>query len=259
MDKERFLLQLERLLYDIPKEEREEALEYYRSYFEEAGVEKEATVLEELGSVQEIASSIKEGLSEGALQQDYLKYPPQLRNKKEKSQAGPEADTYEYGQNAGSYRRYYEDRTDAGRAGTSFGQEYKQYGDYKRYCGKDKSTKWLVAILVIVLTSPIWGSVASVLLGIAGVCIAVFICLGLFSVGGLIGGIICIVTGIVRLCAAAASQGLVLLGTGLFLIAGSGISVVLLVLLCGRLIPWTIHQATELFHKLADWCRRSLA
>ena len=91
MDKENFLLQLEKLLYNIPAEEREEALEYYRSYFEDAGEENEAMVLEELGSAQEIALSIKEGLSEGASREEYLKYPPQLRNKKEQSKAGPVA------------------------------------------------------------------------------------------------------------------------------------------------------------------------
>lgn len=259
MDKEKFLFQLERLLYDIPKEEREEALEYYRSYFEDAGEEMEATVLEELGPVQEIASSIKEGLSEGASREDYLKYPPQLRNKKEQSQTGPEKDTYEYGKHAGNYRRYYEDGTDTKQAGTSSGQEYKQYGDYKKYGGKERSTKWILIILAVVLTSPIWGSVASILFGIAGMCIAVFVGLGLFSVGGLIGGIVCIVVGIARLCVAAFVQGLILLGIGLLLVAGSGISVILLVLLCGKFIPWAVRQLTSLFHQLIDWCRRSLA
>lgn len=259
MNKENFLLQLERLLYDIPKEEREEALEYYRSYFEDAGEGMEAAVLEELGSVQEIAASIKEGLSVGASREDYLKYPPQLRNKKEQSQAGTEKDTYEYGKHAGNYRRYYEDETGTKNTGTSSDQEYQQYGHYKKYGGKDKSTKWILIILAIVLTSPIWGSVASALFGIAGMCIAVFVGLGLFSVGGLIGGIICIVIGITRLCVAAFVQGLVLLGTGLLLVAGSGISVILLVLLCGRFIPWAVRQLTSLFHQFIDWCRRSLA
>lgn len=228
MDKENFLLQLEKLLYNIPAEEREEALEYYRSYFEDAGEENEAMVLEELGSAQEIALSIKEGLSEGASREEYLKYPPQLRNKKEQS-------------------------------GTSSGQEYKQYGNYKKYEGKDKTTKWILLIVAAVVTLPIWGSIASFLLGIAGTCVAVLIGLGLFSIGGLVGGIICIVIGITRLCVAAFAQGLVALGAGLLLIAGSGISVVVLVLLCGKFVPWAVRQITDLFHKLVDWCRRSLA
>lgn len=259
MDKENFLLQLEKLLYNIPAEEREEALEYYRSYFEDAGEENEAMVLEELGSAQEIALSIKEGLSEGASREEYLKYPPQLRNKKEQSKAGPEADTYEYGKNAGNYRRYYEKGTSSSQSGTSSGQEYKQYGNYEKYEGKDKTTKWILLIIAAVVTLPIWGSIASFLLGIAGTCVAILIGLGLFSIGGLVGGIICIVIGITRLCVAAFAQGLVALGVGLLLIAGSGISVVVLVLLCGKFVPWAVRQITDLFHKLVDWCRRSLA
>ena len=44
MNREEFLSQLERLLYDIPAQEREEALEYYNGYFDDAGKEKEAEV-----------------------------------------------------------------------------------------------------------------------------------------------------------------------------------------------------------------------
>ena len=50
MNREEFLSQLERLLYDIPAQEREEALEYYNGYFDDAGKEKEAEVIQELGS-----------------------------------------------------------------------------------------------------------------------------------------------------------------------------------------------------------------
>lgn len=230
MDKEKFLWQLEKLLYDIPKEERDEALEYYRSYFEEAGEENEAKVLEELGDVQGIASSIKEGLGAGAGREEYLKYPPQPRNKKVQD-------------------------------GASSGQKYRQYGNYKKYDEKEKSTKWILLILAAVITLPLWGSVASLLLGVAGTCIAVLIGLGLFSIGGLVGGIICIVAGVVRLCTAAFAwaQGVIWLGVGLLLIAGSGFSIVALALLCGKFLPWAVRKITDLGHKLADWYRRSLA
>ena len=38
MNKETFIIQLEKLLDDIPKEERDEAVDYYRCYFDDAGV-----------------------------------------------------------------------------------------------------------------------------------------------------------------------------------------------------------------------------
>lgn len=62
MNRARFMEQLERLLSDISEEERREALEYYESYFDEAGPEKEASVIQELGSPEKVAASIKEDL-----------------------------------------------------------------------------------------------------------------------------------------------------------------------------------------------------
>jgi uncharacterized membrane protein len=63
MNKEIFLERLAELLRDIPEEEREEALEFYRNYFEEAGEEREADVLRELGSPERAAGQIKDGLA----------------------------------------------------------------------------------------------------------------------------------------------------------------------------------------------------
>ena len=62
MNRARFMEQLEKLLSDISEEERREALEYYESYFDEAGPEKEASVIQELGSPEKVAASIKEDL-----------------------------------------------------------------------------------------------------------------------------------------------------------------------------------------------------
>lgn len=62
MSRDEFLKQLERLLCDIPENERREAMEYYRNYFEDAGPEKEAQIIEELGSPQEVAASIRRNL-----------------------------------------------------------------------------------------------------------------------------------------------------------------------------------------------------
>ena len=62
MNREEFLRQLEQLLRDIPESERREAIEYYQNYFEDAGPEREAEIIEELGSPYEVAESIKKDL-----------------------------------------------------------------------------------------------------------------------------------------------------------------------------------------------------
>jgi uncharacterized membrane protein len=53
------MAELERQLARIDSREREEALAYYNEYFDEAGPENEARVIEELGSPVRVAAQIK--------------------------------------------------------------------------------------------------------------------------------------------------------------------------------------------------------
>ena len=57
MDRMQFMKQLEELLSDISETERMEALDYYNSYFDDAGPEKEADVIRELGSPGKVAQA----------------------------------------------------------------------------------------------------------------------------------------------------------------------------------------------------------
>lgn len=58
MDRKSYMAELEKALKHLPGTEREEALRYYEEYFEDAGPEREAEVIEELGSAREAASQI---------------------------------------------------------------------------------------------------------------------------------------------------------------------------------------------------------
>lgn len=62
MNRKEFMERLRELLRDIPSEEREEALAYYESYFDEAGIEEESKVIRELESPEKVAKTIKEDL-----------------------------------------------------------------------------------------------------------------------------------------------------------------------------------------------------
>lgn len=64
MSRWEFMKQLEDLLSDISSNEREEALQYYNDYFNDAGKENEKEVIEALGSPQQVAKIVKEGLNE---------------------------------------------------------------------------------------------------------------------------------------------------------------------------------------------------
>ena len=61
MRKEEYLQKLEQLLYGIPAEDREEALQFYRDYLEDAGKDVDE-VLRSLGSPEELAKSIQKDL-----------------------------------------------------------------------------------------------------------------------------------------------------------------------------------------------------
>ena len=45
MDRAQFMRELEELLADISETERQDALEFYNNYFDDAGIENEASVI----------------------------------------------------------------------------------------------------------------------------------------------------------------------------------------------------------------------
>lgn len=268
MNKELFLLQLERLLYDIPREEREEAMDYYRSYFEDAGEENEAVVLEELESPQIIADSIKEALSSTGDMSGGLKNPPQVREGQ--TQSGKAfGQGYKSIFSGNDFQKKTEKEPSSDGNGQTEGaadqkasrgaayRRYDQYGGSGRhaYGPSDRRTKLILFIILAVFTSPIWGAAVSGVLGVAGVIIAAVVVLGICSVGGVIGGIVCTIVAIVKLCTLSLVRGLMILGIGMMLIAGSGISMVLLLLLCGRFLPWAVRSIAQLFHRVLQWGR----
>lgn len=259
MNKDIFLMRLEQLLYEIPREEREEAMDYYRSYFDDAGAENEAAVLEELESPQKIAESIKESLNSTGDMSGALKNPPQLRENQ--SQSGK----YQYGRQTKGEQKSFQKQS-----GETSGQDYQKTSgaaSYRRYdqyddkqgrraqVGMDKKTKLILFIIAAVFLLPVWGNAVSGILGIIGAVIAVVVVLGVLSVGGVVGGIACTVVAVIRLCTLSIGRGLLMLGTGMLLIAASGISAVLLLLLCGRLLPWAVRQVLRLFHWILQWGR----
>ena len=69
MSRVEFMNQLKNLLWDIPEGEREEALNYYEDYFDDAGADNEAQVIASLGTPEKVAAIIKEGLNEEANEQ----------------------------------------------------------------------------------------------------------------------------------------------------------------------------------------------
>ena len=74
MDRAQFMQELEKLLADISETERQDALDFYNSYFDDAGAENEASVLRELGSPEKVAAIIKADLKGSAGGYEYGEY-----------------------------------------------------------------------------------------------------------------------------------------------------------------------------------------
>ena len=65
MNRAEFMRRLTELLCDVPPMEREEAIQYYNDYFDDAGIENESGVIASLGTPEELARAIKAGLNDG--------------------------------------------------------------------------------------------------------------------------------------------------------------------------------------------------
>lgn len=59
MRRTEFLAELERLLADLPEEERQAAIQYYEDYFQDAGEENEQEAIRELGGPEKVAATIR--------------------------------------------------------------------------------------------------------------------------------------------------------------------------------------------------------
>lgn len=219
MNKQEFMARLESLLDGIPEEEKKEALAFYTSYFEDAGVENEESILKELESPEQVAETIRANLGETV--------------KADKSDAAGEAE-----QEGASYHS----AADQGYTGNdTWGP-----GEMRSGGGADSSRILLIVILAVI-TSPIW---IGVLGGIFGVVCGIFFGTLGVMLGCLIGGAAAFGIGI-SLCAGGLfAAGIVTMGASMLLIAIGFLALLLFVLICGRFIPWLVRGIVSLVQRL---------
>lgn len=220
MNRAEFMARLKDLLSDITEAEREEALNYYEDYFDDAGEENEASVIESLGSPEKVAATIKAGLNDDD---------------------GINGEFSENGYSDPSYINKDEvaERTAVEKSGT----------------GKKKGMSSSVLILIVILclfALPILGPVGIGLLSaVFGILCA--IAAVLFAV--MVAGIAIVVTGIALIAGAIASifeapvVALLLAGAGLIL---GGVGVLLTILgiwILTKLLPPLVRGFVNLCRK----------
>ena len=238
MSREQFLKRLEELLYDISPEERREALEYYEGYFEDAGVENEAAIMQELESPQKVAQTIRAGINGDAASGVYTERgyqesqeqvnAPMVRLQKENTQQ----------QNGPS------------KSGTYANQQFEQKQAQNRKTTDQDNTKKVLIIALLVLTSPFWISLLGGAFGILAGVLAVAVTAVIVAAAFIIGGGALFGTAFATLSTGAFAEGLALAGTACLLWAFALLGIVAAVWFFGKFLPWLVRVCIDAIQSL---------
>lgn len=222
MNRVEFMEILEAKLSDISDSERKEAIQYYNDYFNDAGVENEQTVLDSLGSAEEVARSIREDLS-GRTEGEFTETGYKRQNEKPIQPAAVCSDK----------------------------EEEEKYGDEKKQ-KENNILKIILVILLCVVVAPIVVPVgAGLFSAIFGIIMAIIAVLGAFTISGaaiFFAGMVCVIVGIVKMFLYPLG-GCIIMGIGLVL-AGIGI---LLTILVATILTKIIPPLVNGFVKLVRW------
>ena len=223
MNRMEFMAELERLLADMPEEERQAAVQYYADYFADAGEANEADVIRELGSPAKVAGSIKA---------DYY---------------GTEFNESDYEHK--DYMEKYGQRSSDGSAGSQAGsragsaQNGSGNGSGSATGGTKTSRPWtsntLKLILVIAIAIVLWPVTLGIALTVFGIVVAVvcfFAVLVIAAVSIMIAGGVTVVVGLVA-AIAVPPAALVTAGIGILLFVFGLVATVGAVKLCIIVYP----------------------
>ncbi len=268
MNRAEFMSRLAALLQDTPPAEREEAIQYYNDYFDDAGEGNEAGVIAALGSPEEIAKSIKAGLSDGGNGGEFTEsgfhgYEQRNKNQVMSTERPPQdsAGANAYGQQGNGYgtqgNAYGQQGNGYGTQGNSYGSQGPQGGagaDASRQPKKSMSGGKIALIIVFaILLSPVWigvlGGFFGGALGLLGGLIGIFVAFLTVGIVLTVVGAALVIAGIVALFAAPLG-GMCLIGGGLIMIAVGLVFVWLMVLVVGTAIPALIRGVVNLCSRL---------
>ena len=240
MDRKQFMEQLERLLSDISEAERQEAMEYYEGYFDDAGPENEGEVIRELGNPGKVAAIIKADLQENS--DDYGEYTEngyQDTRVKENGEM-PDAYTWISVRDNASREESHDDgnrrNRREGRAGRGYHAEKKQ-----------NKAGIILALIVLVFAAPLikglFGGALGILVTLALLPFLLTFFAGAGSVILVIGAVACIIVGI-AMAASLPPVGILTIGIGCLMMALGLLLLALTVWFTGKLLPAILRKFT---------------
>lgn len=167
MNRKEFLDELAFLLQDIDDFEKNEAIQYYQNYFDEAGSENEQQVISELGSPEKVAAIIKAGIN-GNFENDI-----------EYSNRGMANSSFERNQEIVKTKN----------------NDQKKENNFKGNLDRNKLLLIAIIIVVVIFGIPVFSGIIGVIIGIFGAILGIVLgCFGA-GVGCLIAAIACFVKG----------------------------------------------------------------
>lgn len=273
MTRQEYLSELSSNLMSLSAEEREDAVRFYEEYFEDAGPENEAAVMEELGKPYTLAKSIICEQSAYSKSQSYAKLKASRSMGTKTASAADNSANAEPdampGENAAPHTQYtaynysYENsssaqtnepkqQSEADTASKNYDTSYEAYKENYRssasssgatYTSKPRSSNDNAVIFILGL---VFGAIFGIPILIF--LILAFICLGIGAIAAAVAAVIMLILGIVGLVS---GSGLILIGLG---VALAGIGLILsvpAVIGIGKLIPWIFRQIGKFFRKFA--------
>lgn len=240
MNRKQFMEQLERLLSDISEAERQEALEYYEGYFDDAGPENEGEVIRELGNPGKVAAIIKADLQENS--EDYGEYTENGYQDTRVKENGEMPDQYTEITVRGDGQE--EEPHDTGSA-----KNRRKSRAQRGYHAEKKQNKAgiILALIVLVFAAPLikglFGGALGILVTLALLPFLLTFFAGAGSIILVIGAVACIAVGI-AMVVSLPSAGVLTIGIGCLMMALGLLLLALTVWFTGKILPAILRKFT---------------
>lgn len=231
MNRKEFLDELAFLLQDIDDFEKNEAIQYYQNYFDEAGSENEQQVISELGSPEKVAAIIKAGIN-GNFENDI-----------EYSNRGMANSSFERNQEIVKTKN----------------NDQKKENNFKGNLDRNKLLLIAIIIVVVIFGIPVFSGIIGVIIGIFGAILGIVLgCFGA-GVGCLIAAIACFVKGAMiineltgaSLIIFAVGFGLIPLAIGFFMISKLLIKIIPILYKAG------VKFCREIIMRVGEWYEKN--
>ena len=258
MTRDEFMKELAYLLQDIQDEDKEDALQYYMDYFDEAGTDREADVVRELGIPERIASIIRSDIAgnledggeftESGYKDERFRDPNYQVVKRYDLPEGREPEWQES-------RRDGRERQDGWQDNPHSAQG--SHGSSRpRTSGPLKVILWIILIIVAVpALLGIGGGALGIVAGLIGILVGALVLIGVLTIAMLISGVAMVPYGIVHIFMHPLN-GFLISGTGLMFLGVGVLLLALAVLFYGRFIPFLIRSIVNSLNRLLHGRRK---